>query len=152
MIAKAVFDREEQDRYTLVIQAIDNPSALNSNQLSDSLLIKIRILDQNDNKPECDQDRYYLEVVQNVEIGTILSQIKGIDNDVGKNAQLRYFIHSNKTHDPTSTISEFHIINISNIFSELGIFAIQWKLSRCSTLLILLFRIIVWIWIKFRLV
>jgi hypothetical protein len=91
-----VFDREEQDSYTLVIQATDNPLALvKSNQLSDSILIKIRILDLNDNEPECEQDEYRIELVQNVDTGTILMQIKGVDDDIGRNARLSYHIKSN---------------------------------------------------------
>lgn len=90
-----MFDREEQDRYTVVIQASDNPTAAGSqNQLTDSLVVKVRILDENDNRPECEQDKYFIEVAQNADVGTILTQVKGIDNDLGRNAQLRYFIHA----------------------------------------------------------
>lgn len=93
----------------LVIQASDNPLATGGQtQFTDSLLVKIRVLDQNDNRPVCEQDRYTIEVGQNVEVGTILTQIKGIDNDSGHNAQLRYFIHANVSpnrSDPT-TLSE----------------------------------------------
>ena len=100
--ARTVLDREEQDLYTLVIQAIDNPMATGGqNQLTDSILIKIRVVDQNDNQPECEQDKYFIEVAQNADVGTILGQIKGIDNDLGRNAQLRYFIHASNRSDPS---------------------------------------------------
>ena len=130
MRARSVFDREEQNLYTLVIQAMDSPTtnqkpgdentnqaSQNHHQLTDSLLVKIRILDQNDNRPECEQDTYSIEVGQNVDIGTILTQVKGIDYDLGRNAQLRYFIHAlaptsiNSSHT-TITLSKYQQSNV----------------------------------------
>ena len=93
LYAKRPLDREEQDLYTIMIQAIDNPaSAITANQLTDSLLIRIRILDLNDNKPYCEQDKYTIETVQNVQPGTVLLQVKAIDADVGVNALLSYHL------------------------------------------------------------
>lgn len=102
-----------------MIQASDNSGATGSqNQLTDSLLVRIRVLDENDNRPECEQDRYFIEIGQNADVGTILTQVKGIDNDAGRNAQLRYFIHAanvapNRS-DPTtlSKSPEFQLLTI----------------------------------------
>ncbi len=91
LYAKKTLDREEQEVYTLMIQAIDNPSST-SNQLTDSLLIRIRVLDLNDNKPYCEQDQYTIETVQNVQPGTTLLQVKAIDLDQGENAQLNFHL------------------------------------------------------------
>jgi hypothetical protein len=91
LYAKKALDREEQEIYTLMIQAIDNPFSA-SNQLTDSLLIRIRVLDLNDNKPYCEQDKYTIETVQNVQPGTILLQVKAIDLDQGENAQLNFHL------------------------------------------------------------
>jgi hypothetical protein len=91
LYAKKPLDREDQDLYTLMIQAIDNPAST-SNQLTDSLLIRIRVLDVNDNKPYCEQDAYTIETVQNVQPGTVLLQVKAIDADQGTNAQLNYHL------------------------------------------------------------
>ena len=85
---KTNLDRETQDLYTLVIQAKDNPMGVQ--QLSDSMLVKIRILDLNDNTPYCEKASYSTETVQNVDINTSLVQIKGVDYDTIKNANLTY--------------------------------------------------------------
>ena len=91
LFIKSNIDREEQDLYTLVIQAKDNPSeSIGLQQLSDSLLVKIRVLDINDNVPFCEKEFYSIETVQNVDENTNLVQVKGIDNDIGKNANLTY--------------------------------------------------------------
>ena len=87
---KSDVDREVQDLYTLVIQAKDNPTGSGLHQLSDSLLIKIRILDVNDNSPFCERDMYTIETVQNVDVNTNLLQVKGVDYDIGRNANLSY--------------------------------------------------------------
>lgn len=90
MYTKKPLDREEQDLYTFVVQAKDNPNGAVSQQLSDSLLIKIRILDVNDNKPYCENEVYNVETIQNADENTTLIQVVGLDNDIGKNAQIVY--------------------------------------------------------------
>lgn len=95
LFIKTGLDREEQDLYTLVIQARDNPNAAISQQLSDSLLIKIKILDINDNSPKCENELYSVETIQNVDVNTTLIQIKGLDNDIGKNSQISYSLKTN---------------------------------------------------------
>lgn len=90
LYVKEKLDREEQDLYTLMIQALDNPAS--TNQLTDSLMIRIRVLDENDNKPYCEQDQYVVETVQNVQPGTVLLQVKAIDLDAGQNAQIQYHL------------------------------------------------------------
>ncbi len=91
LYAKKPLDREEQESYSIMIQAYDNPFDFSdSNQLTDSLLIRVKVLDMNDNKPYCEQDQYLIETVQNVNLGTVLLQIKALDLDLGKHAQLNY--------------------------------------------------------------
>ena len=91
---KSSLDREERDSYSIVIQARDNPLAQPAQQLTDSILIKIKVLDVNDNTPKCEQTEYHLEPMQNIEIGTVLAKLKGVDNDMGENAELSYSLYS----------------------------------------------------------
>lgn len=111
LYAKSSLDREEQSSYTIVIQARDNPTGSSFNQLTDSLLIKIRILDLNDNKPYCEQNTYSIETVQNVDISTSLLQVKGFDNDIGKNAKLIYSLKSNNLLDGSNELFEINHLN-----------------------------------------
>ena len=105
LFVKSHIDREEQDTYTLIIQAKDNPNQ--SNQLTDSLLIKIKILDVNDNSPYCEQDFYSIETVQNIEINTTLLQIRGLDRDTGKNSKLTYSLNLMNDSDNLSIFKHF---------------------------------------------
>ena len=90
MFVKTPLDREEQDLYTLVIQARDNPNGAVTQQLSDSLLIKIRILDVNDNKPYCENEVLNAETIQNADVNATIIQINGLDRDIGRFAQIVY--------------------------------------------------------------
>ncbi len=112
----STLDREEQDLYTLVIQAKDNPSSLQ--QLSDSLMIKIRVLDENDNEPRCEKDTYSIETVQNVDINSTLLQVKGVDVDL--NARLRYSLK------PINSVKDQELFKIN---SETGLIKINKALN-----------------------
>ena len=84
-----MLDREEQEVYTLVIQAKDSPLST-SLQLSDSLVVKIRLIDINDNSPYCERDTYWVKINQNTDVNTSLIHIKGVDHDAGNNAKIFY--------------------------------------------------------------
>lgn len=102
LYAKKSLDREEQSFYNLVIEARDNPYGSISNQLTDTLHIKIIVLDKNDNNPRCDQDTYSVEIGQNAEKNAFLFQVKGSDNDSGLNSNLSYSLISQNPIDITS--------------------------------------------------
>ena len=98
LFIKSKLDRETQDLYTLVIQARDNSLMFHEKQLSDSLLIKIRISDVNDNRPFCENQYYTVTVNQNADVNTSLLDVKGVDLDLGRNAEIQYsLVPLNKT-------------------------------------------------------
>lgn len=90
LVVKSKLDREQHDVYTLVIQARDNAGNTHAKQLSDSLLIKVRVLDVNDNRPFCEKRYYSVYVNQNADVDTSLLDIKGVDLDSGVNAEIQY--------------------------------------------------------------
>lgn len=90
LFVKSKLDREQQDVYTLVIQARDNAGMPHAKRLSDSLLIKVRVLDVNDNKPFCERQFYSVYVNQNADVNTGLLDVKGVDLDLGANAEIQY--------------------------------------------------------------
>jgi hypothetical protein len=75
--------------------------------LTDSLLIKIKILDVNDNSPYCERDFYSVETVQNIDINTTLLQIKGLDHDIGKNSKLTYSMSLMNDSDNWSKLNNY---------------------------------------------
>jgi hypothetical protein len=74
-------------------------------------LIKIKILDVNDNSPYCERDFYSIETVQNIDINTNLLQIRGLDYDIGKNAKLSYSMSLMNDSDNWSMLSKYYCMN-----------------------------------------
>ena len=93
MFVKSALDREERDWYSIVVQAKDNPLAATDKQLTDSILVKVKVLDINDNAPRCEQTEYRAEPLQNIEAGAVLIQTKAVDPDLDQNAQIIYSLH-----------------------------------------------------------
>jgi len=87
---KSELDRETQPFYTLVIRAKDNALSKAGKQLSSSILVKINVRDINDNSPYCASDSYTATINHNAEINSNVLGIKGLDNDIGLNAQIGY--------------------------------------------------------------
>ena len=83
-------DREIKETYTLVIQASDKSMKSNVKSLTDSILIKIRVLDVNDNSPHCENEKYWIKINQNTDINSTLLFIKGIDIDAGLNKKIDF--------------------------------------------------------------
>lgn len=79
-------DREKNSFYVLTVEATDggNPS------LSSTAQIRVNILDENDCGPEFDGAIYSVNINENTPPGTSIFQLKAVDKDVGKNADIYY--------------------------------------------------------------
>ncbi|RNA00245.1 cadherin-23 [Brachionus plicatilis] len=106
LYTKASLDREKQSFYNLVVEARDNPYGPISNQLTDTMQIKIIVLDENDNSPRCDQDMYSVEIGQNAEANTVLYHVKGVDGDYGLNSNLTFSLISQNDIDSKNELFE----------------------------------------------
>ncbi len=96
-------DREIYDSVTLYVIATDNGTP----QRMDRALIKIKILDCNDNAPEFTKQNYSTSVYEDSKAGTYLLRVEAVDKDIGDNAVIRYsFSNPNIpfTIDPVSGI------------------------------------------------
>ncbi|XP_077533203.1 cadherin 74A [Haemaphysalis longicornis] len=85
----AVLDRERQPLYNLQVTAVDNPGAP-SNQRRTSVLVVIKIQDENDNPPEFSQSGYTAVVPENVPTGFSILTVRATDVDSGPNAEISY--------------------------------------------------------------
>ncbi len=88
MFTQRIFDREEQSRYEIYLEAHDhgNPS------LSTTFNFSLIILDENDNAPKFDKEFYSLNISENIPINTQLLQFHAIDIDEENtpNSQIEY--------------------------------------------------------------
>lgn len=93
-------DRELKDNYTLVVQATNDcfrvpPNITKFDPKDNSLLqVLIGVRDVNDNAPKMTQKVFTGGFTTDIDFGTVFMEIKAVDNDVGANSVLNYYIIS----------------------------------------------------------
>ena len=85
-------DRETKDLYKLTLLATDKGLEPRSSECN----ITIHITDQNDNKPIFVNATYILTVYENKPPGTFVGYLKAMDIDMGRNAELSYYLAENQ--------------------------------------------------------
>ncbi|XP_068133855.1 protocadherin gamma-B1-like isoform X37 [Hyperolius riggenbachi] len=86
LILQKTLDREKQSSYEIVFTAMDGGKPPKTG----SALIKIIVLDMNDNFPNFDKDTYKITLNENVPVGSLVLQLKAEDEDEGSNAEITY--------------------------------------------------------------
>ncbi|XP_020498315.2 protocadherin alpha-3-like [Labrus bergylta] len=86
LVLKKSLDREQNDKHTLLLTAIDGGKP----QKSGTLNITIIVLDSNDNRPMFSQENYQIEIEENVPVGTSIFRINATDPDEGTNGNVQY--------------------------------------------------------------
>ncbi|EDO45664.1 predicted protein, partial [Nematostella vectensis] len=82
-------DRETRDFYQLVIVAVDGGFPLPRSGRKE---VNITILDSNDHSPEFSKDFYTASVPENAPNGTYLLRVTAIDQDIGKNGEIMFYL------------------------------------------------------------
>ncbi|XP_053575240.1 neural-cadherin-like [Bombina bombina] len=83
-----IFDREKQKEYSLTIKATDQAAE----PLIGLCQINIRILDQNDNDPSFENNRYEYFLREDTPVGTSFLHVTAHDEDSGINATITYSV------------------------------------------------------------
>lgn len=81
----------EQSRYSLVIEAVDNGSP----PRSATQVLQVEIIDVNNNAPRFTQRSFIGNITENKPIGTKVLQAKATDLDAGSNAKIVYRLEAN---------------------------------------------------------
>lgn len=89
LIVMGNLDRERWDSYDLTIKVQDggNPPR------ASSALLRVTVLDTNDNAPKFERPTYEAELSENSPIGHSVIQVKANDSDQGANAEIDYTFH-----------------------------------------------------------
>lgn len=90
---KKVFDRERTGRYTLIVEARDYGKFPKWS----SCLVDVIISDQNDNAPAFEQPVYNASVFEDATRGTHVLEVSAVDDDIGNNAVVNYYITAGNT-------------------------------------------------------
>ncbi|XP_039181944.1 protocadherin-1 isoform X4 [Crotalus tigris] len=89
LIVMGNLDREQSESYDLTIRVQDGGSPPRAS----SALLRITILDMNDNAPKFEKPLYEAELSENSPIGHSVLQVKANDSDQGANAEIDYSFH-----------------------------------------------------------
>uniref|UniRef100_A0AC35U3N5 Fucosyltransferase n=1 Tax=Rhabditophanes sp. KR3021 TaxID=114890 RepID=A0AC35U3N5_9BILA len=81
-------DRETQSSYTLTVSVTDNGTP----PLSTETLLEILLDDVNDNAPKFAESSYFMEISEDMAMGTSFLQVNAVDIDMGSNAIVDYFL------------------------------------------------------------
>ena len=86
LVSNAVFDREVQDQYWVIVEATDRGLPPLSSRTNASVVI----LDVNDNSPIFDQSDYRVSISEASPNDTLILTVTATDRDIGTNADIRY--------------------------------------------------------------
>ncbi|XP_038547949.1 protocadherin alpha-8-like [Micropterus salmoides] len=86
LVLKKSLDREQKDKHTLLVTAVDGGKP----QRSGTLNVSIIVLDSNDNRPMFSQESYQITIQENVPVGTSVFRMNATDPDEGINSEVEY--------------------------------------------------------------
>ncbi|XP_039668992.1 protocadherin alpha-8-like [Perca fluviatilis] len=86
LVLKKSLDREQKDKHTLLVTAVDGGKPPRSGTLNVSIIV----LDSNDNRPIFSQEIYQISIEENVAVGTSIFQMNATDPDEDTNGEVEY--------------------------------------------------------------
>ncbi|KAL0607959.1 Protocadherin beta-7 [Plecturocebus cupreus] len=93
LVLKQVLDREDIPELSLALTALDGGSPPRSG----TALVRIMVVDINDNAPEFVQSLYKVQVPENSAVGSMVVSVSARDLDAGSNGEITYaFFYANE--------------------------------------------------------
>ncbi|XP_031159360.1 protocadherin alpha-8-like [Sander lucioperca] len=86
LVLKKSLDREQKDKHTLLVTAVDGGKPPRSGTLNVSIIV----LDINDNRPIFSQEIYQISIQENVAAGTSIFRMNATDPDEDSNGEIEY--------------------------------------------------------------
>ncbi|XP_073505307.1 protocadherin gamma-B1-like [Phyllobates terribilis] len=86
LVLEKPLDREKQDIHRLILTAVDGGNPIRSG----TTLLKIIVVDANDNAPIFMQKMYKVNLKENITVNSTVIMLNATDNDEGVNAQIAY--------------------------------------------------------------
>ncbi|XP_038652282.1 protocadherin-1-like isoform X3 [Scyliorhinus canicula] len=86
LIVTGRLDREQRDTYDLTIRVVDGGKPSRAS----TAILRITVLDINDNAPKFERSSYEGTVEENSPVGTSILQVQATDMDLGDNSQIEY--------------------------------------------------------------
>uniref|UniRef100_A0A672FMV1 Si:ch73-379j16.2 n=1 Tax=Salarias fasciatus TaxID=181472 RepID=A0A672FMV1_SALFA len=86
LVLRKPLDREQKDKHTLLVTAVDGGKP----QRSGTLNVSIIVLDSNDNRPIFSQEIYQISIKENIHVGTSVFRMNATDLDEDTNGKVEY--------------------------------------------------------------
>ncbi|XP_053253332.1 protocadherin gamma-C4-like isoform X3 [Podarcis raffonei] len=86
LVLEKALDREQQQRYPLVLTALDGGVPAKSGTAK----ILVSVIDANDNPPVFNQSVYKVSLLENAPVGALVIHLQATDNDEGANGKVSY--------------------------------------------------------------
>lgn len=80
------FDREQKSEYLVTLTCYDKGNPVRAS----TLIIKVNILDENDNAPSLKKNTYVVEIAEANAVGILVFNFSATDEDASQNGMLRY--------------------------------------------------------------
>ncbi|XP_055376398.1 cadherin-related tumor suppressor-like [Condylostylus longicornis] len=92
LYVKSELDREEKDYYSLTVICKDHGIPPRSSIVP----LIIHVIDENDNAPKFSNSTFVYSIPENEPADSFVGKLTAHDNDIGRNAELTYFLASNE--------------------------------------------------------
>ncbi|KAM4035221.1 protocadherin gamma-B2-like isoform 6-T6 [Anomaloglossus baeobatrachus] len=86
LVLEKPLDREKQDIHRLILTALDGGNPIRTG----TTLLKVVVIDANDNAPIFTQNMYKVNLKENIPVNSTVIMLNATDNDEGVNAQITY--------------------------------------------------------------
>ncbi|XP_072255079.1 protocadherin gamma-B5-like [Pyxicephalus adspersus] len=104
LVLEKALDREDQNIHELILTAFDGGNPMRSG----TAVIKIIVIDVNDNFPVFSQQLYKVSVNENIPVNTSIVNVQAVDIDEGVNGQITYSFRKTSGHMHHSGIFIIH--------------------------------------------
>uniref|UniRef100_A0AAY3ZWT0 FAT atypical cadherin 1 n=1 Tax=Denticeps clupeoides TaxID=299321 RepID=A0AAY3ZWT0_9TELE len=98
------FDREEQDKYDVVVEVTREDQADMAH-----VLVSVTVEDVNDNAPVFVNLPYHALVQMDAEVGQVIKQVTAVDADTGSNAEIHFHLQEHHDHIEISPSGEISL-------------------------------------------
>ncbi|XP_014384500.1 PREDICTED: protocadherin beta-12 [Myotis brandtii] len=103
LVLDKALDYEEQPELSFILTALDGGSPPRSG----TALVRVEVLDTNDNSPEFEQPFYEVKIPENSLLGSLVVTVSAWDLDSGKNGEISYtFSHASEDVHKTFEINQ----------------------------------------------
>ncbi|XP_062393407.1 protocadherin beta-16-like [Sardina pilchardus] len=110
LVLNKELDREQQQEVTLLLTASDGGSP----QRSGTAVIRVIVLDANDNLPVFSETVYKVSLPENSPLGTVVATVSATDQDEGANGEITYeFSHI--------SVKEARLFSIDEVTGEINV-------------------------------